>query len=296
MFKKYQHVERFGTSGVDGIELGVTYVFPKIDGTNASVWIEDGIIKAGSRNRLLSLDKDNAGFLAWVQDNENIKAYLEQNPTHRIYGEWLVPHSLKTYREEAWRRFYIFDITVDTEDSIEYIPYEIYSELLEKFGLEYIPLLVKFKNGNYDRFMEQLKRNTFLISDGAGIGEGVVIKNYDFYNRYGRQTWAKIVGAEFKEKNQKAFGSPEISLSMIEETIVEEMLTETFIKKEYAKISIDGWESKYIPKLLGVIWHEFIVEESWNIVKKYKSPKIDYKILNRFVTGKIKRTLSDLFQ
>ena len=46
----------------DGIELGKVYVFPKIDGTNGSVWIDDGIIKAGSRNRELTLDNDNAGF------------------------------------------------------------------------------------------------------------------------------------------------------------------------------------------------------------------------------------------
>ena len=35
-FKKYQHVERLGTSEVQGIENGMCYVFPKIDGTNAS--------------------------------------------------------------------------------------------------------------------------------------------------------------------------------------------------------------------------------------------------------------------
>jgi len=31
-FKKYQHVERFGTSEVEKIEFGTCYVFPKIDG------------------------------------------------------------------------------------------------------------------------------------------------------------------------------------------------------------------------------------------------------------------------
>ena len=30
-FRKYQHIERFGTDEVDGIEIGTTYVFPKID-------------------------------------------------------------------------------------------------------------------------------------------------------------------------------------------------------------------------------------------------------------------------
>lgn len=30
-FRTYQHIERFGMDEVDGIEVGTTYVFPKID-------------------------------------------------------------------------------------------------------------------------------------------------------------------------------------------------------------------------------------------------------------------------
>lgn len=66
-FTKYMHLERIGTSEVEGIEDGLTYVFPKLDGTNASVWLnEEGEVQAGSRNRHLSIGADNAGFLAWV--------------------------------------------------------------------------------------------------------------------------------------------------------------------------------------------------------------------------------------
>lgn len=61
-FRKYQHIERFGTSEVEQIEIGTCYVFPKIDGTNSSVWLNDGELCAGSRNRQLSLESDNAGF------------------------------------------------------------------------------------------------------------------------------------------------------------------------------------------------------------------------------------------
>lgn len=113
MFKKYQHLERFGNTEVSQIELGECYVFPKIDGTNASVWITDGVIMAGSRTRELSIESDNAGFYAWVIEQDNIKRYLNQNPTHRLFGEWLVPHSLKTYRQNAWRKFYVFDVAID---------------------------------------------------------------------------------------------------------------------------------------------------------------------------------------
>ena len=107
-FKEYQHIERLGTTVTEDIEFGTCYIFYKIDGTNGQVYLDDkGNIKAGGRRRELTLDKDNAGFYKYVLQNENIKKYLAKHPNHRLYGEWLVPHSLKTYRQSAWRKFYI---------------------------------------------------------------------------------------------------------------------------------------------------------------------------------------------
>lgn len=48
-FHPYQHVEKLGTAEVDGILDGTVYVFPKLDGANASVWLDDGEVKCGSR-------------------------------------------------------------------------------------------------------------------------------------------------------------------------------------------------------------------------------------------------------
>lgn len=299
-FRKYQHIERFGTDEVDGIEFGKCYIFYKIDGTNASVWLDkEGKVKAGSRNRELTLENDNAGFYNAIINDERIINYLNTHPSHRLFGEWLVPHTLKTYRQDAWRKFYIFDVCLDKEDGLEYIPYDIYKPLLEEFNLDYIPPLAIITNPTYESLIKCLeKTGQFLIEDGKGIGEGIVIKNYDFYNKYKRQTWAKIVANEFKEKHHKKMGCPEIKTEkMIEEKIVDDFCTESFIEKEYTKIVIEqnGWQSKYIPMLLGRVFSELIKEESWNIVKKYKNPKIDYKTLNALVIRKIKETKKEVF-
>jgi len=121
MFVRYPHLERFGNDAVDGINLGKTYVFPKIDGTNASVWMEGDQVCAGSRNRKLSLENDNAGFYAWVLKQQNIRDFLFRNPGLRLYGEWLVPHTIKHYREDSWGKFYVFDVFVDeTGHFVEY--------------------------------------------------------------------------------------------------------------------------------------------------------------------------------
>lgn len=299
-FRKYQHLERYGTDEVEGIEFGECFIFPKVDGTNASVWLDnEGSIKAGSRNRTLSLENDNAGFYAHVLSNEKIKNYLKKHPTHRLYGEFLVPHTLKTYRDDAWRKFYIFDITIDKdEENVEYIPYDIYKPMLDEFELEYIPPIAKVSNASYEAFLRSLDKNEFLIKDGQGVGEGVVIKNYDFYNKYKRQTWAKIVTTEFKEKHNKTMGYNEIKVKrMVEEEIIEEFCTEAFIEKEFAKIvnEKEGWKSQYIPMLLGRVYSELVKEEIWNIVKKFKNPKIDFKTLNALLVQKVKKTKSEIF-
>lgn len=299
-FKKYQHLERFGNDEVEGIELGKLYIFPKLDGTNAQVWLDDeGNIKAGSRNRELTLERDNAGFYKFVLENENIKKYLEKHPTHRLYGEFLVPHSLKTYREDAWRRFYIFDVCLDKEDgSVEYIPYDIYKPLVEEFGLDYIPPIVTMTNGSYEYFIRTLDNNTFMIQDGKGVGEGIVIKNYDYYNKYKRQIWAKIVTNEFKEIHKREMGVNNIKTEkVIEQEIVDDYCTAAFIEKEYSKIlnETGEWDNRKIPMLLGRVFSELVKEETWNIIKKYKNPTINYKTLNALVINKIKVVKSDIF-
>lgn len=297
-FKEYQHIERFGTDEVQGIELGVCYVFPKIDGTNASAWADNFLIQAGSRKRLLSLESDNAGFFATIQNDKMIKQYLGKHPEHRLFGEWLVPHSLKTYRDDAWRKFYIFDVCVDKEDGgLEYLPYDVYKPLLEEFGLDYICPIKIIKNGDYESFVKCLEANTFLVKDGCGCGEGIVIKNYDFYNKFHRQTWAKIVTSEFKEKHSKAMGAPILENKLIEEEITDEFVTSAFVEKEYCKITAEqgGWSSKYIPMLLGKVFYELINEETWNFLRKHKNPTINFKTLNAMTINKIKQVKPEIF-
>ena len=296
-FKKYMHIERISTDEVDGIESGDCYVFYKIDGTNSSVWLkEDGTIGCGSRTRELSLEKDNAGFMAYAINDDKIKAYLEKHPNHRLYAEWLVPHSLKTYRPDAWRKMYVFDIELETG---EMIPYEIYKPMLDEFEIDYIPPICMIKNPSYDDLLLALEKSgEFLVEDGKGKGEGIVVKNYNFYNKYGRQTWGKIVCNEFKEKHIRAMGVNVINgTTKIEELIVNKFCTEIFIEKEYEKIvnANNGWTSKMIPQLLSTVFHEFITEETWHFIKEYKNPKIDFKYLQSCIMNKVKTVKKEIF-
>lgn len=290
-FLKYQHIERLGTVETNGIEIGMCYVFPKIDGTNSQLWWNEEL-KAGSRNRELSLDNDNAGFFAWANNQANIFCFFGKYPNLRLYGEWLVPHTLKTYQKTAWNNFYVFDVM----EGENYLPYETYKELLDEFGIEYIPPICKVENPTYERLVNQLEKNGYLIEDGKGTGEGIVIKNYEFKNKFGRTTWAKIVKNEFKANHAKCDITEIKENKIIEQEIVNKFVTLTLVEKEFAKINNDnGWTSKQIPRLLNTVYYCLITEESWNFIKEFKNPTVDFKRLLYFTTIKVKQLMPNLF-
>ena len=297
MFKKYQHIERWGCVETDGIEFGLTHVFPKIDGTNGSMWLSgDNTVSYGSRNREISIDDDNQGFMEWALSKECFTSFFKKYPYLRLYGEWLKPHSLKTYRDDAWNDFYVFDVVDDSAEG--HISYDLYKGWMEEFGINYIPPICRINNGTYEQFIEKLHSNVFLIEDGKGTGEGIVIKNYEYKNKFGRQVWAKIVTSEFKEKHAKMMDSPLMSgRKMIEDEICDKYCTTAVIDKVYAKIvaESEGWSSRYIPRLLNTVYYDVVKEECWNFVKEHKNPKIDFKTLQNFVTAKIKKEKGELF-
>lgn len=299
MFVKYPHLERFGNSEVEGIEVGITHVFPKLDGTNASLWLEDGNIYAGSRNRVLSKESDNAGFFNWAVEQEKLVWLLRGFPELTLYGEWLVPHSLKTYRDDAWRKFYIFDV-YNRETGL-FIEYDRYKDILDAYEIkDYLAPIAVVKNGSREVFEKCLDKNVFLIKDGQGIGEGIVIKNYSWQNQYGRVTWAKIVTNEFKEVHHKEMGAPVIGGMTVEEKIVDHFVTQHFVDKVVDKIIIEDSEatqfnSRWIPRLLQTVFYDLVREETWEMLKKFNNPRIDFGFLQRLTISKVKELRKDIF-
>jgi len=293
-FKKYIHLEKFGNDEVQGIELGKNYIFPKIDGTNGVIWFHEKL-RAGSRNRELQPDNDNQGFFEYILSLEKYLAMCQENQGLYFYGEWLVPHSLKTYREDAWRRFYIFD--VQHKDSDKFMKFEEYEPILKKYDVDYITPISVIKNGQYENFLHELDNNKFLIKDGQGHGEGIVLKNYEYQNIYGRQTWAKLITTTFKDKHLKEMGASVKEFKMIEQDIVDNIVNKHLIDKTYAKIvnECSGWNSKYIPRLFQTVFYDLVNEEIWNELKRLKNPTINFGTLYSLTVMKIKDIRGELF-
>jgi hypothetical protein len=320
-FIPYHHVEKLGHEEVSDILYGTCHIYSKLDGTNASVWSECNYIYAGSRKRQLEEGKDNAGFLSWVYHSEGLQDFLATYPQYRLYGEWLVPHTLKTYREEAWRRFWVFDV-LDSRCG-KLIPVEDLASLLTDHGIDYISALAIINNPTEEQLVGIMNNtNTFLIEDGAGPGEGIVIKRYDNYvNRFDKQVWAKMVRNEFKEANKKTFGIKETDgRKVVESEIAEEFVTEALVKKELSKIVHELADDdvyrdvhdlkavitlyhevmmtnrkQIIPRLLETVFYCLIKEEAWAFLKQHKFPAIDFKRLRTYTIQRTKKLVPELF-
>ena len=150
---------------------------------------------------------------------------------------------------------------------------------------------------SYEQLIKFVQENKYLMIDGQGFGEGVVIKQYGWVNRFGNTTWAKLISNTFKEVHIRTMGGQVTSNSVIEEEIAEKFLTLHVVEKTIAKIRNDDgkFEGKSIPKLLGLAYYDLISEEMWEIVKQYKNPKIDFKTLNHCVIAKVKQLKPELF-
>lgn len=299
-YKKYQHVEKLGSGEVDGIINGTVHLFYKIDGTNACVWLkDDGTLGFGSRNRELSLDDDNAKFMNTLSKNQDtydaLLDYLQHFPNHIIYGEWLVPHTLKTYSETAWRKFYIFDI-YDLENE-RYVHYDDYSALFEERypNLYYIPRIISLTNPTEESLKSYLDvTGNWLVREG--LGEGIVIKNYDFVNKYGRRTWAKMLCEDFRATKSKVRSDNRENKeeNPMEYEIIKLMTLEHVLKERNKVLELHNtefWESKFTFELLNRAWEEFIRDNLDIILKKFRLPTVNFKVLKQLSDRFVKETL-----
>jgi len=316
-YKEYQHVVKLDDPEVDGLLVGRCHIFPKIDGTNGTVWFNNGVC-TGSRRRDLSKEGsgDNQGFRAYIENDERFKKFFYEFPSCRLYGEWLVPHTLKTYRDDAWRRFYVFDVTSVRMNNEEfYVNYDEYSQWLKHYNIDFITPIKIITDPTHDQLLYCVEQNTFLIKENSGVGEGIVIKNYRFVNKYGRVTWAKIVRNEFKDALHKEQGSPELMNRLIEKELVDKFLSEVDVTKVIGNIKatrtdpmitflgVEGsnveFKKEWIPQLLETVYYDFVRENIWSMTKYLKANKarsIDFNNLKQHTFNKVKEFYPQLFR
>jgi len=288
-FRKYEKIYRIGKDEVDGILSGGCYITEKIDGANLSIWMGDGgEIRVGSRNNDVTAGEFN-GAVHYANTHEGIKKYLEEHPSHRLYGEWLVRHTL-LYKETAYKKFYLFDV-YDDFSGVFLSPVTV-GIIASKYEINHVPVLGVFSKPT----IEDLNK---LIDRTSALGErmeGIVIKNLEFKNVFGDYCWAKLVRQDFKEDNAIVFGgNNKHSDTYWEVYVINKYITLARVEKIMNKIQPtvnEKLDLKHIPRVLSTVYHDMITEEAWDISQKAKF--INFDDLQRLSYKKIKQIYVDI--
>lgn len=295
MFKKYPKIHRLGKEETDGILEGVVHIEEKIDGANVSIWCENGEIMCASRSQRIT--EGFNGFVDYVKKHPTLPTLFERYPNLRLYGEWLVRHTI-AYSETAYKQFYLFDVTTRTDET-DADP-EAREEFWPKIAVHQLAKDYNLKTPEYHgEFHNPTKEdiNNFVGKSTLGDkGEGVVLKNPLFRDKFGNHNYAKIVTESFKEDNGVTFGgNNKHSDSYWEMYVVNKYMTLARIEKIMNKIQplIDKrLDLEHIPRISNTAYHDMLTEEIWEIAGKVQA--INFATLKRVAMKKAVQIYKDV--
>lgn len=281
---KYQHIERLGHRDCDGLLYGEVFVQNKMDGANLTIACKpdsDEIIIA-SRNQVVSNGGHPAngfnGAIEYVLDNPHLCRLAREG--YILRGEWAVRHSLN-YAPETYRHFYLFD--VQRRDDLSYLHFDQYHALIEGTGIRYVPVFKRLINPSIDEL------TPLMVGPddwGAAQKEGIVVKNYGFKSKHGHVVWAKLVSADFKEKNKLEFGATKYDPVELKYA---SLLTQEDVLKVIHRVGDEkgtGPEIRHMSEVLGRVWSDHWDDRLWQFVKKEKVRIFDFSAAQKLITTK----------
>lgn len=278
--KKYTDVVRYGKSSTEDVLNKGDYISitEKIDGANASFRLDEENklgVSCYSRNTLLSEGNRLSGFYDWVTDNiVPIKDKL--NPNYIYYGEWLVQHKVR-YKEECYHKFYMFSVwNIEKE---EYLSDEIVKSEALRLGLTTTNYFYEGEFISFEHLMSFVGKSDITLEPNTG--EGVVIKNVNYKDRFGRQMFVKLVSEKFAEvQKQKLPKNPKVNDELT--NLVKTVLTKPRVEKILYKLVDEGLlkedyaieDMGLILKTLGSKVYEDIMKEESDLFINFDEDKV----------------------
>lgn len=276
--KKFTDVVRLGhKSTVDVLQVGDKIVIQeKLDGANASFTLDNDELHAFSRNRKLDASNTLGGFYEFIvikfKDNNHLL-----NEDYIYFGEWLNPHKVKYEGYE--KQFFLFDIYSKSKHN--YLEFKEVEHEAITLGLNLIPV---FYQGEYESF-EQLEsyvgqtKVNGKIGDNQ-LGEGIVVKNVDYRDRFGNQLYVKMVVDEFREvQKQKKAKNPSEYMNTPEYILAESLATKGRIDKIIYKLRDEAVIGSEIDKKdIGLVFKECNLRTYEDILKEESDSLVDINV------------------
>lgn len=193
----YPSVTNLGHPSTISLLDGEVYVEEKVDGSQFSFGVIDGVLRMKSKSNELIIDAPEKMFTKAVETVKQLQAGGNLHPEWTYRAEYLAKpkHNVLAYDRIPRGHLVIFDINTEEET---YLPWREKAWEAEQMGLEVVPLLYQGKVESADQLRALLETASFL---GGQKVEGVVIKpvKYDLFGRDKKVVLGKFVSEQFKE-------------------------------------------------------------------------------------------------
>ena len=295
-FKKYHSIIRHDKEEVAdylNFNAGSFYMSEKIDGSNLSIRLHNGNIVVASRNGdIPNENKSQFAFIVdYVAENQNIILdFFNKYPNVVIFGEYLVKHQIdySDSKDYKYQTFYIYDI-FDAETNRYLPPYcDVWEYLklhLFNCNLDFIKLHNPIKAIETNSILEFYNK---VVEKG---GEGIVIKNYEYLNRYSNsQCFVKMMSPSFvevhkhKDKKEKTLEKPYskvYSLDSLEMLDITKFIETYCTPSRIAKAKFETIGKSYSESAQYLI-NDVYKEESIDIPKDINQKKLKHHVLALF--------------
>lgn len=298
--KKYTDIIRYGKASTNGVinEGDYIAITEKIDGANASFRLDETNplgVSCYSRNTPLTEDNRLRGFYDWVIKNiVPIKDKL--NPNYVYFGEWNVSHKVQ-YKPETQHEFYLFSVWNEGEEIHKYEDDAIVKSEAVRLGIKTVPYFYEGEYVSFEHMMSFVGKSDLTVDPNTG--EGIVVKNVNYFDNYGRQCFVKLVSEKFAEvQKQKLPKNPNINNEFV--SLVKSVLTTARVEKLLHKLVDEGiLKEDYAIKDMGLILKnlggrvfEDIMKEESDLFINYEEDKIK-RIIGKNLPNTIKGILRD---
>ncbi len=193
----YPKIYALGHKAISALLEGEVVVQEKVDGSQFSFGLIDGVLKTRSRGREFDPNAPDQLFAQATAHVRAMEGRLVDGVTYRCEVISKPKHNTLQYGRVPDGCMVIFDVTIGEEsyaDSREAL--EVAASALQ---IEAVPEFYRGPLTSLEQLHSLMERESFL---GTAKVEGVVVKNYNRWGVDGKPLFGKLVSEAFKETNK----------------------------------------------------------------------------------------------
>lgn len=248
-WSSYPKIWNFGHPQAKDLLLDDVVVQEKVDGSQFSFGVIDGVLRVRSKGAEIVVDAPPAMFKRAVETVKRLEPTLLPGCTYR--GEVLdkPKHNALAYDRTPKDHIILFDITVGHEEYAAH--FDVMAEG-QRLGLEVVPTLF-FGKITSPEFLRSFLDTTSVL--GGQKIEGVVVKNYHRHGIDGKQMMGKFVSEAFKEIHSNEWKKENPSQGDVLATLIDAFRSPARWQKAVVHMEEQG-KLTYSPKDIGPLIHE----------------------------------------